>query len=107
MAFGVTKQELADWKASVEKGKVAFITHFWYDKRFPEVKTVTKVGCADLDALVLWGNKYGLKRDWIDQRPAYPHFDLMGDKQAEILKSENKLYQLERLLEKSKRNRAT
>lgn len=62
MAFGITRDELRKWKASIDNGKIAFITHFWLDDRFPDMKTVTKVGCKDLGRLAEWGSGYGLKK---------------------------------------------
>ncbi|MDP4084603.1 MAG: hypothetical protein Q8934_08295 [Bacillota bacterium] len=89
MAFGIKKQELLNWKRKIDQGEIAFLTHFWLDDRFPGCKTVTKVGCNDLEKLALWGQKYGLKKEWIDHRQnGYSHFDLVGDKQVEILKKE-------------------
>ena len=89
MAFGIKREELNDWKAKIERGELAFLTHYWLDERFPDCSTVTKVGCKDLEKLAQWGRKYGLRPEWIDQRKAkYPHFDLLGAKQAEILKQE-------------------
>ncbi|MDM5199062.1 hypothetical protein QUF84_13545 [Fictibacillus enclensis] len=102
MAFGLQREELQNWKAAVKDGEIAFLTHFWYDPRFPDVKTVTKVGCRDLSKLEEWGRRYGLKKEWIDHHNGYPHFDLMGTKQSEILKSENKMDQLEKLIKKGR-----
>ncbi|MEW8972347.1 hypothetical protein [Mesobacillus jeotgali] len=89
MAFGIKRHELDEWKAKIEKGELAFLTHYWIDDRFPDCSTVTKVGCRDLEKLAQWGRKYGLRPEWIDKRKIdYPHFDLLGTKQAEILKQE-------------------
>jgi len=89
MAFGIKKQELLAWKQKVDRGEIAFLTHYWLDDRFPGSKTVTKVGCHNLERLAQWGLKYGLKKEWIHQRPGgYSHFDLIGDRQTEILKQE-------------------
>lgn len=89
MAFGITRQELLDWKRKVDQGEIAFITHYWLDSRFPGSKTVTKVGCKDIEKLISWGKQYGLKAEWIDRRKeGYPHFDLLGQKQKEILEKE-------------------
>ena len=89
MAFGITKKELQVWKEKINSGEIAFLTHYWLDDRFPECKTVTKVGCNDMQKLIEWGNKYGLKPEWIDKRnDGYSHFDLLGAKQIEILKNE-------------------
>jgi len=95
MAFGIKKEELARWKEQINQGEIAFLTHYWLDDRFPESKSVTKVGCADLEKLAAWGRQYGLQKEWIHQREeGYSHFDLMGQKQLEILQSENIPYKL-------------
>ncbi|MFY4774010.1 hypothetical protein [Metabacillus sp. RGM 3146] len=86
MAFGISREELNSWKKKAEKGEVALLTHFWLDDRFPDSHAVTKAGCSDLSELIQWGKKHGLKPEWIDRRSSYPHFDLMGEKQLEILK---------------------
>ncbi|KAF6637744.1 hypothetical protein T3H97_10630 [Paenibacillus sp. LX16] len=86
MAFGITRQELMAWKRKVSHGEIAFLTHYWLDDRFPGITTVTKVGCSDLDKLRLWCNQNGLDPQYIHQRQPYPHFDLIGNKQAEILR---------------------
>ncbi|WP_079509085.1 hypothetical protein [Mesobacillus jeotgali] len=89
MAFGIKRHELAEWKAKIERGEIAFLTHYWIDDRFPGCTTVTKAGCRDLEKLAEWGRKYDLKPEWIDKRKIdYPHFDLFGLKQAEILEKE-------------------
>lgn len=88
MAFGINREELNKWKHEVKSGKIAFLTHYWIHPRFPQFKTVTKVGCNDLNKLITWGKKYGLKEEWIDHRPLFPHFDLIGIKQVEILYEE-------------------
>ncbi|PLT32503.1 hypothetical protein [Bacillus sp. V5-8f] len=89
MAFGINRNQLQEWKNKIDRGEIAFLTHYWLDDRFPGCKTVTKVGCRDLDRLVEWGRKYGLKKEWIDHRKdGYSHFDLLGDKQKEILEKE-------------------
>lgn len=89
MAFGIKRHELIAWKQKINNGEIAFLTHYWLDDRFPGVKTVTKVGCNDLQKLVQWGKKYELKKEWIDiRRDGYSHFDLIGDKQKEILQKE-------------------
>ncbi len=90
MAFGITREELAHWKNQVLRGEIAFLTHYWFDERFPEAKSVTKVGCIDIDRLIAWGKQYHLKESWIDRRNAYPHFDLIGEKQLSILIKEKK-----------------
>ncbi|SFP98509.1 hypothetical protein [Salibacterium halotolerans] len=96
MAFGITRKELNDWKKGVQNKEIAFLTHFWYDKRFPEYDSVTKAGCCDIRKLAEWGRQYGLKPEWIHNREAYPHFDLLGSTQTEIMKKEGMLYQLRR-----------
>lgn|SRR5690625_4846974 len=90
MAFGIIRQELLQWKQQVLQGEIAFLTHYWFDERFPEANTVTKVGCIDIERLIQWGKQYDLKEAWIDRRNSFPHFDLIGDKQILILKNENK-----------------
>lgn len=87
MAFGISREELNSWKKKADSGEIAFITHFWLDDRFPNSHAVTKAGCSDLSALIEWGSKHGLKPEWIDRRSSYPHFDLMGEKQLDILKA--------------------
>lgn len=88
MAFGITRHELNEWKRKVKWGEVAFLTHYWLHPRFPDVNTVTKVGCSDLERLIHWGLSYDLKEEWIDARADYPHFDLIGQRQREILHQE-------------------
>lgn len=94
MAFGLRKTELSTWKRAVSIGEIAFLTHYWLDDRFPGCYTVTKVGCSDISKLIRWGEQYGLDRDWIDMHPSYPHFDLFGEKQKEILLAEGKQSQI-------------
>lgn len=102
MAFGITRRELNEWKRKIDQGEIAFITHYWYDERFPHVKTVTKVGCKDLNKLIQWGKKYGLKEEWIDfRKEGYSHFDLLGDVEKKILKAEG-LYDLSKFFKKNK-----
>jgi hypothetical protein len=89
LAFGINREELKNWKLKVQRGEIAFLTHYWIDDRFPGCTTVTKVGCNDVNKLADWGRDYGLKPEWIDDRKKdYPHYDLFGQKQAEILKNE-------------------
>lgn len=89
VAFGITKDELRTWKKSIDRGEIAFLTHYWLDDRFPEARSVTKVGCNDLHKLQKWGAKYGLKKEWIHHRKdGYSHYDLLGTRQKEILESE-------------------
>ncbi|KOP67784.1 hypothetical protein AMS62_22895 [Bacillus sp. FJAT-18019] len=89
MAFGISKQELQQWKLKVKQGDIAFLTHYWYDKRFPQFNTVTKVGCSDIHRLQDWCVSNGLNPDYIHYRLPYPHFDLIGPKQAELLQKYN------------------
>ncbi|APH05099.1 hypothetical protein [Bacillus weihaiensis] len=96
MAFGITRKELADWKKSVSNGEIAFLTHFWKDDRFPSVNSVTKVGCYDIEKLISWGETFDLKKEWIHYYKQYPHFDLLGDKQREILEYYNLEDQMKR-----------
>lgn len=95
MAFGIKRSELWQWKKQVNEGKISIITHYWQDDRFPGCTTVTKIGCANIDKLISWGEQYSLKSRWIHQN-AYPHFDVFGEKQKEILKQEEKVEQLRR-----------
>jgi len=89
LAFGIKRKELESWKQKIDKGEIAFLTHYWLDDRFPDCKTVTKVGCQNLIELEQWGRRYGLKKEWIHhRRDGYSHFDLLGAKQREILKAE-------------------
>lgn len=96
MAFGIKREELQQWKAAVQSGEIAFLTHYWLDERFPNARTVTKAGCRDIEKLAEWGKKYGLKREWMDLRNDYPHFDLFGQHEREILLAEGKKQQLQR-----------
>ncbi|HEU5141472.1 MAG TPA: hypothetical protein VFT51_15970 [Bacillales bacterium] len=96
MAFGIKRGELREWKRKVAGGEVAFLTHYWIHPRFPECKTVTKAGCSDLARLIEWGRSYGLRKEWIDMRADYPHFDLIGETQKNILTDEGLLSHLER-----------
>ncbi len=101
MAFGIRRPELERWKQGVQNGEISFLTHYWVDRRFPGCTTVTKVGCKDIDKLVEWGRRYGLRREWLDLRNDYPHFDLFGTRQRSILQSEGKIEQLNKLIRKS------
>ncbi|WP_342511543.1 hypothetical protein MKY34_13860 [Sporosarcina sp. FSL K6-1522] len=103
MAFGIKRDELVAWKKAVANGEIVFLTHYWLDDRFPGCNTVTKAGCADIDKLVEWGKQYGLKREWIDMRDHYPHFDLFGQHERSILEHEGLIDQLERFAPIKKR----
>ncbi|MDF9840974.1 hypothetical protein M2105_001711 [Paenibacillus sp. PastF-1] len=96
MAFGINREELNQWKAAVLRGEIAFLTHYWIDPRFPGITTVTKVGCSDLPRLRRWCEQNGLPPQYIHNRRPFPHFDLLGPKQPEILRREGKWEQLER-----------
>lgn len=96
MAFGIKREELKAWKKAVQAGEMAFLTHYWLDDRFPGCKTVTKAGCSDIEKLTQWGKKYGLKKEWIDMRGDYPHFDLFGKHEHDILLNEGLIEQLKR-----------
>lgn len=102
MAFGITREQLTNWKEAVLRGEIAYLTHYWLDPRFPGVRTVTKVGCSDLARLSEWCIVYSLNPGYIHNRPPFPHFDLMGDKQIEVLRRECLWSHLEKfkLLEK-------
>lgn len=88
MAFGINRKELKQWKEKVKSGDIAFLTHYWVDDRFPGCHTVTKVGCANLEKLFNWGRSYGLRDEWVHKREKFPHYDLFGDIQKNILKKE-------------------
>lgn len=88
MAFGIDRAEMKLWKAKVASGEIAFLTHYWYEPRFKGIKTVTKVGCEDLDKLTAWCVQNGLDPVYIHRRQPLPHFDLIGAKQIEILQRE-------------------
>lgn len=96
MAFGITRSEINEWKSKVNRGEIAYLTHYWLEPRFPGIRTVTKVGCSDLDALKRWCMQHGLNPTYIHHRAEYPHFDLIGPKQKEILLQEQLWDQIER-----------
>ncbi|MCZ8523969.1 MULTISPECIES: hypothetical protein [Paenibacillus] len=96
MAFGITRAELTRWKEAVSRGDIAYLTHYWLDPRFPGITTVTKVGCTDLGRLSAWCLAHGLDPNYIHHRPPYPHFDLIGPKQREILLAAGLTEQLQR-----------
>lgn len=99
MAFGITRKELAEWKRKVNNGEIAFITHYWYDPRYPDCKTVTKAGSSDLALLAKWGRHHGLDPKWIHHRKdGFSHFDLLGNIQRRILQAEGQYAQLQRFL---------
>ncbi|AJY73350.1 hypothetical protein [Paenibacillus beijingensis] len=96
MAFGLKRDELNRWKERVASGEIAFLTHYWHDPRFPDARTVTKVGCCDLSKLSGWCERNGLNPRYIHDRALFPHFDLVGPKQVEILTREKQWDQLRR-----------
>nr|WP_245247385.1 MULTISPECIES: hypothetical protein [unclassified Paenibacillus] len=87
---------MTQWKEAVTRGEIAFITHFWLEPRFPGINTVTKVGCTNLERLSEWCATNGLDPRYIHNRDPFPHFDLIGSKQIEILQKERLWDQLER-----------
>ncbi|MBU8878591.1 hypothetical protein BGM26_06260 [Bacillus sp. FJAT-29790] len=89
MAFGIKKKDLQEWKRKIDRGQIAFLTHYWLDERFPGCTTVTKVGCNDMEKLIEWGKNHGLQAKWIHiRKDGYSHFDLIGERQTAILKEE-------------------
>lgn len=96
MAFGITRDEVNRWKERVAAGEIAFLTHYWLDPRFPGITTVTKVGCSDQARLSDWCKKQGLDPRYIHMRSDYPHFDLIGPKQLDVLIQEQLWDQIER-----------
>jgi len=94
MAFGIKREELNAWKRAVSEGEIAFLTHYWLDPRYPGITTVTKVGCADLSRLRAWCVAHGLPPQYIHNRSPFPHFDLIGQRQPEILRQEGQWDQL-------------
>lgn len=98
MAFGITRAEMTRWKHAVSRGEIAYLTHYWLDDRFASagIKTVTKVGCSDLRRLTGWCHENGLNPAYIHHRERFPHFDLIGTKQKEILYREQLWDQIER-----------
>lgn len=96
MAFGIKRQELAEWKARAARGEIAYLTHYWFEPRFPDIRTVTKVGCADLEKLTEWCKFWGFNPETIHRRHPYPHFDLIGPKQKDILMAAGEWEQIRR-----------
>ncbi|MBP2242283.1 hypothetical protein J2Z40_002857 [Cytobacillus eiseniae] len=98
MAFGLKRKDLQAWKEKIDRGEIAFLTHYWVDDRFPGCTTVTKVGCDDLERLAQWGKGHKLRPEWIHKRKdGYSHFDLIGDHQRIILQREGLLEMISRL----------
>jgi len=102
MAFGVSKEELAAWKKEVAAGRIAFLTHYWLHPKFPEITSVTKVGCSDLDRLRRWAISHGLSPQYIHHRDRYPHYDIFGEMQAVILEKEEQWEQLRKFVRKDR-----
>jgi hypothetical protein len=96
MAFGITREELTQWKEAVTQGEIAFLTHFLLEPRFPGITSVTKAGCANLERLSEWCIANGLNPKYIHNRSPFPHYDLIGPKQKEILQKERLWRHLER-----------
>ncbi|MBD0382994.1 hypothetical protein [Paenibacillus sedimenti] len=96
MAFGIRREELIAWKEAVSRGEIALLTHYWLDERFPGITTVTKAGCSDLERLTTWCRSNGLNPRYIHHRPPYPHYDIIGPKQKEILIREGQWDQIKR-----------
>jgi len=96
MAFGITRTEMEAWKSKVSQGEIAFLTHYWVEARFPGIRTVTKVGCSNQDKLAAWCRENGLSPAYIHNREPFPHFDLIGPKQKEILAKEGLWSHIER-----------
>ncbi|MWV43628.1 hypothetical protein GRF59_08265 [Paenibacillus sp. HJL G12] len=96
MAFGINREELNQWKKAVSRGEISFLTHYWLDPRFPGITTVTKVGCSDLDRLRIWCEQHDLPARYIHNRNPFPHFDLIGPRQKEILAGEGHWDQIHR-----------
>lgn len=96
MAFGIKREELSKWKEAVQNGEIAFLTHYWHEPRFPGVRTVTKVGCADVPRLEAWCAANGLNPAYIHRRAPFPHYDLIGPRQKEILQRAGRNDQIER-----------
>jgi hypothetical protein len=96
MAFGISRSELVEWKVMVSRGEITFLTHYWFEPRFPGIKTITKVGCSNLEKLTNWCSMNGLNAKYIHHRSEFPHFDLMGPKQKEVLYKENQWEQIKR-----------
>ncbi|HZG56986.1 hypothetical protein [Paenibacillus sp.] len=98
MAFGVTREQVTEWKRQVSEGRIAFLTHYWIHPSFPDVKSVTKVGCADIERLRAWAVSHGLPPQYIHYRDRYPHYDIFGERQAYILRKEGQWEQLRKFV---------
>jgi len=98
MAFGVTREQLNEWKQQVARGQIAYLTHYWIHPRIPGIRSVTKVGCADVERLRRWAVSHGLPPQYIHHRESYPHYDIFGEKQAEILRKEGQWEQLRKFV---------
>jgi hypothetical protein len=98
MAFGVRREELEAWKRQVAEGNIAFLTHYWLHPRYPDVTSVTKVGCADLERLRAWAVSHRLPPQYIHHKERYPHYDIFGQAQAQILRREGQWKQLRKFV---------
>lgn len=96
MAFGITREQLTQWKEAVTRGEIAFLTHYWIEPRWSGLRSVTKVGCSNAERLAAWCIANGLDPHYIHQREPYPHYDLIGPKQIEILRKEGLIHHIER-----------
>jgi len=106
MAFGISRGELERWKQQVKEGRIAFLTHYWIDSRFPGITSVTKVGCSDLTKLRKWAISHGLPPQYIHNREQFPHYDIFGETQIRILRKERQWDQLYRFVIKKKDDQA-
>ncbi|GAC43630.1 hypothetical protein PPOP_3029 [Paenibacillus popilliae ATCC 14706] len=52
--------------------------------------------CADMARLSVWCVEHGLNPRYIHARRPFPHYDLIGPRQREILRQEQQWDQLER-----------
>lgn len=50
----------------------------------------------DVAKLIQWGERYELRKEWIDRRSRYPHFDLFAERQRQVLQAEGLEGQLAR-----------
>lgn len=96
VAFGIKRPELMRWKQAVTRGEIAFLTHYWFDPRFPNSNTVTKVGCSDLDKLRAWCVSHRLDPEYIHHHDSFPHFDLIGAEQIRVMQQEGQWEQIRR-----------
>lgn len=100
LAFGVTREQLNEWKRQASAGRIAFLTHYWLHPSFPGVTSVTKVGCANIDRLRAWAISHNLPPQYIHYRDRYPHYDIFGELQELILRREGQWEQLNKFVTK-------